>query len=253
MIYLPSITRAVAGSQKCEIYWFAKDDLRRGQWYEYTEGVAAIHATPSLINPEAISKLISWAMLVATEEVDTPLILCLDSKLKTFYKGLKDSPDTGLPPVPHGTAVVRIRVDDDIAQMSGNHSEHPGEPKFIGQKIGVFQSLRNPSVYYFASPSKIYSKARVQRHNTRYQVDDEQLQSPLQQLGVTEITILDAGGFTNQTALAEQVALLCRNAPMWDGQLKLPNPMHLGAVITGDHPIMEMRRQSKANRQAAKA
>ncbi|MNM47685.1 hypothetical protein D3C81_586570 [compost metagenome] len=253
MIYLPAITRTVAGSQKCEVYWFVKGDPRRGQWYEYTEGVAAIHATPSLINPEAISNLISWAMLVATDEVDTPLIVCLDGDLRTFYKGLKDSPDTGLPCVPHGTAVVRIRVTDDIAQMSGNHSEHPNEPKFVGQKIGVFQSLRSPSVYYFVSPSKIYSKAIGQRHNTRYQVDDEMLQSPWQQLGVTEITILDAGAFANQTALAEQVALLCRNAPMWDGQLKLPSPMHLGAVITGDHPIMEMRRQSEANRQAAKA
>lgn len=253
MIYLPVITRTVVGSQKCEVYWFAAGDLQRGKWYQYTEGVAAIHATQSLVNPDAISKLIAWAMLVPTEDVDTPLLVCLDSDLRTFYKGLKDSPDVGLPPMPQGAAVVRIRVGDDVAQMSGNHSDHPDEPRFIGQKIGLFQSQRSPSVYYFVSPSKIYSKAEAQRHNTRYQVDDEWLQTPWQQLGVTELTVLDAGAFSNPTTLVEQVALLCRNAPMWDGQLKLPSPMHLGAVVAGDHPIMEMRRQSEANRQAAKA
>ncbi|WP_447739451.1 RNaseH domain-containing protein [Pseudomonas laurentiana] len=253
MIYLPVITRTVADTQKCEVYWFVKNDPSRGQWYPFTEGVAAIHATPSLINPEAINKLVTWSMLVATDEADTPLIVCLDSNLRTFYRGLKDSPDSGLPPVPANAAIVRVRVDNDIAQMSGNHSEHPTQPQYIGQKIGVFQSLRSPAVYYFVSPSKIYSKAEGQRKNTRYQVGDFLLADPWQQLGVTEITVIEPASFASSTAIAEQVALLCRNAPLWDGQLKLPSPMHLGAQIANDHPIMEMRRKSDANRLAEKA
>lgn len=253
LIHLPVITRAVAGGQRCEIYWFVKNNPDRGQWYEFTEGVAAIHATPALINPEAIKKLVTWSMLVATEETDTPLIVCLDSNLRTFYKGLQDSPNTGLPPVPPGSAIVRIRVDEDIAQMSGNHTEHPHEPQYIGQKIGLFQSLRSPAVYYFVSPSKIYSKAEGQRKNTRYQVDDRLLKDPWQQLGVTEITVMEPGAFAPATVIAEQIALLCRNAPLWDGQLKLPSPMHLAAQIAGDHPIMEMHRKSEANRLAEKA
>lgn len=253
LIHLPVITRTVAGSQRCEIYWFVKGNPDRGQWYEFTQGVAAIHATPALINPEAINKLVTWSMLVATEEADAPLIVCLDSNLRTFYKGLQDSPNTGLPPVPPGSAIVRIRVDDDIAQMSGNHTDHPHEPRYIGQKIGLFQSLRSPAVYYFVSPSKIYSKAEGQRKNTRYQVDDKLLKDPWQQLGVTEITVIEPGAFAPATVIAEQVALLCRNAPLWDGQLKLPSPMHLGAQVAGDHPIMEMHRKSEANRIAEKA
>lgn len=252
-IHLPVITRTVAGSQRCEVYWFVRDDPRRGQWYEFSEGVAAIHATPALINPEAINKLVTWSMLVATEEEATPLIVCLDSHLRTFYKGLQDSPNIGLPPLPPGAAAVRIRVDDDVAQMSGNHTEHPNEPRFIGQKIGLFQSQRSASVYYFVSPSKIYSKAQGQRKNTRYQVDDKQLKDPWQQLGVTEITVIEPGAFESSTLVAEQVALLCRNAPLWDGHLRLPSPMHLGAVIANDHPIMEMHRKSEANRLAEKA
>jgi hypothetical protein len=49
-----------------------------------------------------------------------------------------------------------------------------------------------------------------------------------------------------QAAIAEQMALLCLNAPLTDGQFKLPSSMHLGAQIANDHPIMEMRRQSDA-------
>jgi hypothetical protein len=56
-----------------------------------------------------------------------------------------------------------------------------------------------------------------------------------------------------QAAIAEQMALLCLNAPLTDGQLKLPSSMHLGAQIANDHPIMEMRRQSDANRLVEKS
>lgn len=72
-------------------------------------------------------------------------------------------------------------------------------------------------------------------------------------IGVTEITVIEPGAFAPATVIAEQVALLCRNAPLWDGQLKLPSPMHLGDQVAGDHPIMEMHRKSEANRIAEKA
>ena len=39
---------------------------------------------------------------------------------------------------------------------------------------------------------------------------------------------------------------------MWDGQLQLPSPMHLGAQIAKDQPLMEMRRKSNANTNANK-
>ncbi|NYR39345.1 DUF3893 domain-containing protein, partial [Klebsiella pneumoniae] len=71
---------------------------------------------------------------------------------------------------------------------------------------------------------------------------------PWQQLGVTEITIIRAGSFAHPTATAEQVALLCRNAPLWAGYLRLPGPMHLGKQVAADHPILERLRKTEANR-----
>lgn len=66
--------------------------------------------------------------------------------------------------------------------------------------------------------------------------------------GGTEIAIIKPGGFANAKVIAEQIALLCRNPPLWDGYLRLPGPMQLGKQVAADHPIVEMRRKADANR-----
>ncbi|MOA34073.1 hypothetical protein D3C78_1554210 [compost metagenome] len=114
--------------------------------------------------------------------------------------------------------------------------------------MGAFQSCESASVFYFVSPSKQFGSVRSQRENTRYDVSERDLRDPWQQLGVTEITIIATGAFTSTKSIAEQVALLCRNPPYWDGYLRLPGPMHLGKQIAEDHPILEMRRKAEANR-----
>jgi hypothetical protein len=245
---LPVITRANLGSRTPQVFWFKPGSDFVGKWFSYTDGLTAIHATASLLTPDALKKLVTQSLLVPTPTADGPLIVCLDSNLRTFYGGLKDSPGQGLPPIPHGAAIVRIRADEDVAQISGNHTFSPETPHYIGPKVGVFQSCESPNVYYFVSPSKQFGTVRSQRHNTRYDVSNRDLRDPWQQLGVTEITIIEPGTFASATAIAEQVALLCRNAPLWDGYLRLPGLMHLGAQIAGDHPILEMRRKAEANR-----
>ena len=245
---LPIITRVTLGSRKPEVFW---PDSRHGsapRWFTYNEGISAIHATATLLSPEQLKNLVTQSLQSATAEEDTPLIVCLDSNLRTFYGGLKDSPGEGLPPAPRGAAIVRIRADQDVAQMSGNNTFSPGTPHFIGPKVGAFQSCESPAVFYFISPSKQFGTVRSQRHNTRYDVSERDLKDPWQQLGVTEITIIEPGDFASPTSIVEQVALLCRNAPLWDGHLRLPGPMHLGKQIAGDHPILEMRRKAEANR-----
>ncbi|WP_247256903.1 RNaseH domain-containing protein [Pseudomonas moorei] len=245
---LPVITRAALGSHTPEVFWFEPGSDFVGKWFSYTDGLTAIHATASLLTSDMLKKLITQSLLVPTPTADSPLIVCLDSNLRTFYGGLKDSAGQGLPPVPQGAAIVRIRADEDVAQISGNHTFSSDTPHYIGPKIGVFQSCESPDVYYFISPSKQFGTVRSQRHNTRYDVSERDLRDPWQQLGVTEITIIEPGTFASATAIAEQVALLCRNAPLWDGYLRLPGLMHLGAQIAGDHPILEMRRKTEANR-----
>ncbi|RML93239.1 RNaseH domain-containing protein [Pseudomonas savastanoi] len=247
--YLPVVTRTVVGSQSAEVFW-AAPDAPAGRWYPFTEGVAAIHATTSLHGADGVKQLVAQALMSPTTIAESPLIVCLDSNLRTFYGALKDSPGQGLPPVPAGASIVRIRADEHVAQITGDHSKDPSAPKFIGTRMGVYQSFESPAVYYFVSSSNQYLALRSHRHSTRYDVNSRGLRDFWQQLGVTEITVIEPGQVASPTAIAEQIALLCRNAPLWDGQLRLPSPMHLGAQIAGDHPSVEMKRKAEANRAA---
>jgi hypothetical protein len=175
--------------------------------------VAAIHSRHFLIDPDAVKHLITQPLLVPTEKLNTPLIVCLDGNLRAFYGALKDSPGQGMPPITSHAAVVRIRVGENVAHMRGDHTAHPDRPEFIGTRIGVFQALRSARVYYFVCLSKIFDTTASLRKSTRYDVPDAGMQDPWQQLGVTEITVIEPGNFAEPTKIAEQIALLCRNAP----------------------------------------
>lgn len=248
--YLPVITRALAGSAEAEIFWFDPKRGNKGRWFSFTEGVAAVHATKALHTQDAVKSLIAESLLAPTVKAEGPLIACVDYKLRQLYPGLQDSRRTGLPPFPVHAAIVRIREQDHVAQMTGVESTHPDAPHYIAQKLGLFQSTRSPAVFYFVSPSKVYGSTSSQRYSTRYDADPIGLKEPWQQLGITEITLIEHGSFESSIGVAEQIAQFCRNAPLWDGHIRLPSPMHLGAQIAGDHPILEMRRKSDANRMA---
>jgi len=244
--FLPVITRIALSGHRPDVFWFDSDST--GKWFDYNSGLAAIHGTDALLTPDQTKALITQAFLDSKINSTDSLIVCLDSNLRTFYAGLKDSPGEGLPPIPAEAAIVRIRADQHVAQASGNHSLSPKSAHYIGTKVGAFRSCESPSVFYFVSPSKQFGKVRSQRENTRYDVSERDLRDPWQQLGVTEIAIITPGALGEPATVAEQVALMCRNPPLWDGHLRLPGPMHLGKQVASDHPLIEMRRKTDANR-----
>lgn len=100
--------------------------------------------------------LVTQSLLDCKINSNDSLIVCLDANLRTFYGALKDGPGEGLPPVPSDAAVVRIRADHQVAQISGNHTLSPNSAHYIGTKVGAFQSCESASVFYFVSPSKQY-------------------------------------------------------------------------------------------------
>ncbi|RON51970.1 DUF3893 domain-containing protein [Pseudomonas frederiksbergensis] len=107
------------------------------------------------------------------------------------------------------------------------------------------RSQHSESVYFHVSPSKLYaSKGHSQRYNTRYDVNPYQLEDAWQQLGVTEMTIIREGLFSNAASVAAQTGLLCRNAPTWDGFLRLPSSMHLGSAVARTHPMIQRPRRA---------
>ncbi|ANB70702.1 hypothetical protein A6033_05215 [Aeromonas veronii] len=98
-------------------------------------------------------------------------------------------------------------------------------------------------LYYFVSPSNQYGRVISQRKNTRFDVLDRSLRDPWQQLGVTEIAVISSANFASELDIAHQTALLCRNAPLWEGNLRLPSPMHMAKQVSEDHPLIEINRR----------
>ncbi|TNI32143.1 hypothetical protein CF128_21775 [Aeromonas veronii] len=173
-----------------------------------------------------------------------PLLVYLHSGLRAVYDGLKDSGGNNLPEIANNSAwLVRIRADDDTAQMSGDNIKHPLEAAFIGTKIGLYRVEDRSDLYYFVSPSNQYGRVISQRKNTRFDVLDRSLRDPWQQLGVTEIAVISSANFASELDIAHQTALLCRNAPLWDGNLRLPSPMHMAKQVSEDHPLIEINRR----------
>ncbi|RRV10820.1 DUF3893 domain-containing protein [Pseudomonas sp. v388] len=168
----------------------------------------------------------------------------MNAGLKKLYPGLNDGEGSGLPRFPRHAWAVRVRADSQTAQMTGVHSKSPFAPMFIGSRIGVHQAEDQPSVYYFTSYTKHYSRLISQRSSTRYDIAQSKLREPWQQLGVTEFVMIQEGEYATADRLALQVGLWCKNAPLWDGYLRLPSPLHAAKQIATDHPIMERHRKS---------
>ena len=243
--YLPVITRMTIEAGSPEIFW--SDSLDDGpRWTDYHAGIARVHASGKLFTADEVKRLVAQALLAPTASA-TPLIVCLHSGLRTLYSGLRDSGGDDLPSVTNdGAWVVRIRADEDTAQMSGDQVKHPSAPGYIGLRVGLYQPRGRVGLYYFVSPSNQYGRVISQRSRTRFDVTDRGLRDPWQQLGVTEIAIMRDGNFGCRTDIAHQTALLCRNAPMWEGNLRLPAPMHMAKQVAQDHPLIEINRRMHA-------
>lgn len=250
-LFLPVITRTGVGTQRHEVFWPAAldDRLVRGAshdatifrtcWYEYKEGLCAIHAQSDLLPADEAKKIISRALLAPTAVADTPLIVFISDSAKHLYAGLDQVGIGALPPVPKGAWLIRVRADDETALMTGNHSESPSLPKYIGSKMGVYQAEQQPGLYYFTSYSKTYNSVGSQRKQTRYDLPPARLRDPWQQLGVTELVIIKPGNFSSPNDISLQTGIWCKQAPLWDGYLRLPSPMHAAKQIALDHPMIE--------------
>lgn len=243
-VYLPVITRAVVNTCEMQVYVDEAGD-QPGQWRSYSEGLCAIHAKPKLLDGDAAKLLIRQALLAPTTLADSPLIVYINAGAKRLYPGMNDGAGHGLPPVPKNAWLIRTRSDHQTAQMTGVHSLSPLAPMFIGNRIGVHQAEHQELVYYFTSYSKTFNKVRSHRKHTRYDVTQSQLKDSWLQLGVTEFVMIQEGGFANKDQLALQAGYWCKNAPLWDGFLRLPSPLHAARQIAEDHPVAEKLRKGR--------
>ncbi|MHC8351053.1 RNaseH domain-containing protein [Pseudomonas sp. RT4P38] len=242
--YLPVITRSLVNTRYLQVYVDGAGG-QPGQWKSYSEGLCAIHASPKLLDQDAAKLLIRQALLAPTVVADSPLIVYINAGAKRLYPGMNDGAGHGLPPVPKNAWLIRTRSDYQTAQMTGVHSLSPLAPMYIGNRIGVHQAEHQELVYYFTSYSKTFNKVRSHRYHTRYDITQSQLKDSWQQLGVTEFVMIQEGSFANKDQLALQAGYWCKNAPLWDGFLRLPSPLHAARQIAEDHPVAEKLRKGR--------
>lgn len=243
-LFLPVVTRAAVNTREVQVY-VGGSAGQQGGWKSYSEGLCAIHASPHLVDENAARLLISQALLAPTAVADRPLIVYINAGAKRLYPGMNDGAGSGLPPVPKDAWLIRVRSDHQTAQMTGVHSLSPLAPMFIGNRIGVHQAEHQELVYYFTSYSKTYNKVRSHRYHTRYDVTQSQLKDSWQQLGVTELVMIQNGNFGDKDQMALQAGYWCKNAPLWDGFLRLPSPLHAARQIAEDHPVAEKLRKGR--------
>lgn len=243
-VFLPVITRTLVSTREMQVFVDGHGG-KPGQWKTYSEGLCAIHASPKLLDEDAAKLMIMHALLAPTAVADSPLIVYINAGAKRLYPGMNDGAGDGLPPVPKNAWLIRTRSDYQTAQMTGVHSISPLAPMYIGNRIGVHQAEHQDLVYYFTSYSKTFNKVRSHRYHTRYDVSQAQLKDSWQQLGVTEFVMIQEGNFADKDQVALQAGYWCKNAPLWDGYLRLPSPLHAARQIAEDHPIAEKLRKGR--------
>jgi hypothetical protein len=242
--FLPIITRTRVGEASIQVFWPNAQNENIPQWFDYREGLCRVHATAKLLTKDEAQQRISQALLAPTAIAGSPLLIYLHSEVKKLYPGLNDGLGNGLPGVPNEAWVIRIRADNKTAQMSGDHTKSPFAAQYIGNKLGVYEAADHDRLHYFVSHTKQYGRVASQRKHTRYDIPQGRLRDPWQQLGVTEMVVIQEGNFSSTRELAMQTGIWCRDAPLWDGYLRLPSPLHAAKQIAQDHPVIERRRKT---------
>jgi hypothetical protein len=240
---LPVITRARLGANTAELF-VANKGGARGKWLPYHEGICATYAAPKLLTPAQVSRFVQQALAVPTNVLDEPLIVYLHSNLKRIYSGINDRVGLAFPNVGNlGSWIVRVHAGVDTVQISGDETVHPSGPGYVGERVGLYRTHGACPAYFFVSPSKHYRRALSQRYNTRFDTTARGLRDPWHQLGVSQFNVVKRGAFSNESAIVEQTALLCKKAPTWDGEIRLPAPLHLAMQVAKDHPVIAMHRR----------
>ena len=241
-VFLPVVTRIRLQDGRPEMFCDLPE--AKDSWCDYQTGIAMTHAHCELMTAAEVKHFVARALIAPTDIADIPLIVYCHSGLRAVFDGFRDSGGCDLPSVGTNNAwLVRIRADEDVAQMSGDNVRDSASPGYIGARIGLYKADHGRDLYYFVSPSSQYSRVISQRSNTRFDIVGRALRDPWRQLGVTEIAIIHRGGFATADEIAHQTALFCRNSPVWEGNLRLPAPMHLARQVANDHPAIGIARR----------
>jgi len=159
-----------------------------------------------------------------------------------FWNGLTDKGEGQLPAFTRGNrvAVVRTRVNPQHVPRPAGTGPWVN-PALPAARAGVMDALVTlktagwDGAQFYVSTPRLMGAMGAHRQHTRFTAEPRSLRNDWHALNMTEFSCRHQGSFT-PAELYELSALLCRQAPTWDGTLNWPSPLHLARAIVADHP-----------------
>ena len=215
-----------------------------GKWYPLGRATAAFHATGHDFERE---RVVSWidgglSSLLNQFPSRSAIIFADAIGCRRFFTALKDTGGDGVPSIVRGgrAALVRVR-SSEVPRPAGigewPDDDLPGKPHTQNALLKHAHEDWDGAHYYINTPRNM-SVQGMHRTNTRFSAAEEDpasLRDNWQALNLTEFLCIRSGPFESET-LYDLAALLCREAPTWDGTLDLPSPCHLAKAMVEDHP-----------------
>lgn len=159
-----------------------------------------------------------------------------------FWNGLTDKGEGQLPASASNSRVAVIRT-----RVNPQHVPRPAgtgpwiDPALPAGRAGVMDALVTlksaswDGARFYVSTPRLMGAMGPHRQHTRFTADPRTLRNDWHALNMTEFSCRHQGPFI-PAGLYELSALLCRQAPTWDGTLNWPSPLHLAKAIVADHP-----------------
>lgn len=214
-------------------------------WTPLGRATPRFHASRESIEEESdVRRTAETALKQVLASIDGPAILFVSAESsRRIWGGLSDVELVrgGLPcEGDDRLAIVRVRSDEgEVPRPAGvgdwEEEDHRLRPGTMNALVRPEPSPFTPGAFFYASTSAVMGQNGQHRSRTRFTADLEELRNDWHSLTLTEFVVLRPGVFA-ETQLAELGAMLCRQAPTWDGTLDRPSPIHLAHRLIEDHP-----------------
>lgn len=216
------------------------------RWMPIGKATAAFHASPHDLAWDDVAPTIDAALssFVAAFPKRSFVLFMEANGCRRFFSALNDTGGDAKPIVLRTDRVALMRVRSDgheVPRPAGIGAwptgRGPAKPRTTNALLRLDKPDYEGAQYYVKTPRNM-SRQGLHREHTRFSAaleDSSSLGDNWQALNATEFYCIDSGPF-ERDALYELSALLCREAPTWDGTLDLPSPCHLAKAIVEDHP-----------------
>jgi hypothetical protein len=243
--FVVSIVAVKAGERRSLGFVMGFKDDKACGWRPLHEYTGKFLASEHNLEKKKAKSLIETAVeQLLAREPHAKIVLFLDAMgCRNFWKGLRDTGGDELPVCASAdrVGIVRVRPETDEVPRAARYGDWPQDNDLEPWKPGstdALYRLKEPDytgACFYVSKSLTMGHQGEHRKHTRFTCKPDELGKNWHAMTMTEFWSPFPGPF-NAESLYELAAVLCRNAPTWNGTLERPSPIHLAKAIVEDHP-----------------